>query len=688
MSGFHGFPSYPYLPTSSGSGGPYYLNDQQAQAMQNGKRQRRQAAALVVQSLWSSTNKKKTDKDSTAKNNGNKNNRPVLEVPPMGFGPIREPNGNDVLCGRGGLINGSPGNVQFRTIVSKKKKEYNSKNTKRHEKAHLAAEIVRHIRSMNPPGRFLREDVNGLWFDIGDARAIRKTGQALREAAPTIRQELEVGADGKKKGKQQQPPPKDDTDSGSDDGKTATTTTKKDKQSAQGERANSESPKRKKQEAENAKKETRAKKETAKKTSNTAAAEAKATVPSSDASVASNTTTKSKRSSWLPGRRSTNDTPVPADTTRSSQSFLIPTAALGPHITGSVTSVVPAGGMPRMSGGAVFSNSHRGGGVRASAPPVLAPEHHSFQHPTPHHHHHHFPYPYPQMHPMLHYPQMHPMHLPPVPMQTHPSAAYHNHPHPQQQQQQSPYHPMGYSEDAFGMNFFPTQDVTMEQQSEGSCTVSDISGLSSSVTGDQRKQRDKHNKMKHQPTSELEGVPPLLPPTSSNKRHENNSNNNNQARNAAPDDNSVAMIDTTSSLPSFSDILDDVDMASATSGKGSSLAMGSVTSSAVAKLMGPPTNNRNNHNSISSLKQQPLPPPQQQQQQQPPMINSNKNKRTQFANQPTMKENSNSTGSCLSGKSGLSGKSELSVPSSCGSNLSAFSDSFMALHLSDHHEFD
>ena len=53
--------------------------------------------------------------------------------------------------------------------VSKRKKEYNAKETKRQMKAHIAAEIVRHIRGMNPSGRFLREDANGLWFDVGDA---------------------------------------------------------------------------------------------------------------------------------------------------------------------------------------------------------------------------------------------------------------------------------------------------------------------------------------------------------------------------------------------------------------------------------------------------------------------------------------------------------------------------------------
>ena len=45
---------------------------------------------------------------------------------------------------------------------------------------------------MDPPGRFLKEDRGtGLWFDIGDAKAIKKTGQALREDAPDIRPNIE-----------------------------------------------------------------------------------------------------------------------------------------------------------------------------------------------------------------------------------------------------------------------------------------------------------------------------------------------------------------------------------------------------------------------------------------------------------------------------------------------------------------
>ncbi|KAL3918256.1 MAG: hypothetical protein SGARI_007514, partial [Bacillariaceae sp.] len=118
--------------------------------------------------------------------------RPVLNVPPRGIGPIVDPNDNDVLCGRGGRINSHAGNVQFRDIIHSRKKEYLAPTTKKLEKAHIAAAVVNDIRGMDPPGRFLKEDRDtGLWFDIGDAKAIKKTGQALREDAPDIRPDLE-----------------------------------------------------------------------------------------------------------------------------------------------------------------------------------------------------------------------------------------------------------------------------------------------------------------------------------------------------------------------------------------------------------------------------------------------------------------------------------------------------------------
>jgi len=170
--------------------------------MYNRKRQRRQAAAVVVESLWNnnSNNGSGNTSISTIHNNRNGNTttaserkstaqpRPVLNVPPRGIGPITDPNENDVLCGRGGRINSHAGNVQFRDIIHSKKKEYLAPSTKKLEKAHIAAGIVNDIRTMDPPGRFLKEDRGtGMWFDIGDAKAIKKTGQALREDAPDIR---------------------------------------------------------------------------------------------------------------------------------------------------------------------------------------------------------------------------------------------------------------------------------------------------------------------------------------------------------------------------------------------------------------------------------------------------------------------------------------------------------------------
>jgi len=162
----------------------------------NRKRQRRQAAAIVVESLWNNNNNNDTSGAKTGSNPTRKSTaqpRPVLNVPPKGIGPIADPNVNDVLCGRGGRINSHAGNVQFRDIIHSKKNEYLAPTTKKLEKAHIAAAIVNDIRTMNPPGRFLKEEKGtGMWYDIGDAKAIKKTGQALREDAPEIRPSIDV----------------------------------------------------------------------------------------------------------------------------------------------------------------------------------------------------------------------------------------------------------------------------------------------------------------------------------------------------------------------------------------------------------------------------------------------------------------------------------------------------------------
>jgi len=93
-----------------------------------------------------------------------------------------------VLSGRGGGVNGHPGNKRYRTLVNSMKAEYLSSKTRKTQKTHIAANIAWTIRQSNPPGRFLKVDAStGMWYEIGDKAAFRKTGQALRENSSEFR---------------------------------------------------------------------------------------------------------------------------------------------------------------------------------------------------------------------------------------------------------------------------------------------------------------------------------------------------------------------------------------------------------------------------------------------------------------------------------------------------------------------
>ena len=115
--------------------------------------------------------------------------------------PTPEITPNDVLCGRGGDINGHVGNEKFRKIVEGKRLLYLTARYKR-EKRIIAASVVEEIRSLRPPGRFLckvqleghrrgrRKAPDLGWQEVGDGKAIEKASQALRENAPMIRKEM------------------------------------------------------------------------------------------------------------------------------------------------------------------------------------------------------------------------------------------------------------------------------------------------------------------------------------------------------------------------------------------------------------------------------------------------------------------------------------------------------------------
>jgi len=116
------------------------------------------------------------------------------DVAPGQGGLIKDPMKNDVLSGRGGRINSHEGNVIFRGLVNQTKHLYLSKETRKLEKAAVADGIVLKIRRLNPPGRFLKlhDGGSGSWLEIGDEKARKKAGQAMRENAEETRKEMEV----------------------------------------------------------------------------------------------------------------------------------------------------------------------------------------------------------------------------------------------------------------------------------------------------------------------------------------------------------------------------------------------------------------------------------------------------------------------------------------------------------------
>lgn len=109
---------------------------------------------------------------------------------------------NDVLCGRGGSINAYPGNLQFRTIISKVKDSYRASKSNG-DKSKIVERVVQAIRNMDPPGRFLKEHPDGedCWIEIGDKEAKNKVVQAMRKSkARCTLKRLKSGDEGRTTG--------------------------------------------------------------------------------------------------------------------------------------------------------------------------------------------------------------------------------------------------------------------------------------------------------------------------------------------------------------------------------------------------------------------------------------------------------------------------------------------------------
>ena len=101
---------------------------------------------------------------------------------------IKDPLESDVLCGRGGAAQRHPGNQHYRNLVSTNKPYYTT--CPKPEKLKISRSIVATIRETN--GRFLERGIDGLFYDIGDKKAVEKTSQALREGQPMMRKKIQA----------------------------------------------------------------------------------------------------------------------------------------------------------------------------------------------------------------------------------------------------------------------------------------------------------------------------------------------------------------------------------------------------------------------------------------------------------------------------------------------------------------
>ena len=90
-------------------------------------------------------------------------------------------------------MNFHKGNEYFRKLVNVLRNEYVA-TTSSSEKRIFAKIVQEHIRSLNPPGRFLkRESETDPYVDVGEKMSIDKTSQALREGKPAIDKKIKSG---------------------------------------------------------------------------------------------------------------------------------------------------------------------------------------------------------------------------------------------------------------------------------------------------------------------------------------------------------------------------------------------------------------------------------------------------------------------------------------------------------------
>jgi hypothetical protein len=86
----------------------------------------------------------------------------------------------DVICGRGKEAKDHSGNKFYRSLVQKSMVRY-SKASNKYQKTIIVSYIVDEVRTRSPEGGFVKQESDGLWYEVGDHLAREKAGQNLRD---------------------------------------------------------------------------------------------------------------------------------------------------------------------------------------------------------------------------------------------------------------------------------------------------------------------------------------------------------------------------------------------------------------------------------------------------------------------------------------------------------------------------
>ncbi|KAL7571517.1 hypothetical protein ACA910_020936 [Epithemia clementina (nom. ined.)] len=105
--------------------------------------------------------------------------------------PGYKPGEFDVCCGRGKRHWNHMGNVRFRRFIQSSVERYMDAPSK-NDKTAVVVSIVDDIRNMG--GCFLKEDLRGSWYDIGDHQAREKVGHSLRDQVSTVHRQQQKQA--------------------------------------------------------------------------------------------------------------------------------------------------------------------------------------------------------------------------------------------------------------------------------------------------------------------------------------------------------------------------------------------------------------------------------------------------------------------------------------------------------------